>query len=120
MHVGIAADDHLGRSFAKDIERRPRGPVGDQTVRLLPELGGGKIERDYFAAVEIADEIQSSHGVTHCRIEIVGPAAMRRKRLFALWRALQKRRSVTSPCLNVVPRHLEATWRVAIPVGIRG
>jgi hypothetical protein len=52
-------------------------------VRLLPELGGGKIERDYFAAVEIADEIQSSHGVTHCRIEIVRPAAMRRKRLTA-------------------------------------
>src|SRR6202012_902486 len=30
-----------------------------------------------------ADEIQSSHGVTHCRIEIVRSAAMRRKRLIA-------------------------------------
>jgi hypothetical protein len=35
-------------------------------VRLLPELGGSKVERDDFAAVEIADEIQSSHGVAHC------------------------------------------------------
>jgi len=30
-------------------------------MRLLPELGSGKVEVDNFAAVEIADEIQSSH-----------------------------------------------------------
>src|ERR1700722_5771530 len=54
------------------------------------ELGGGKIERDYFAAVEIADKIQSSHGVTHCGIEIVRPAAIRRKRLIAAWACAAK------------------------------
>jgi hypothetical protein len=48
-------------------------------VRPLPELGGGKVERDDFAAVEIADEIQSSHG-SPIDGDIVRPAAMWRKR----------------------------------------
>jgi hypothetical protein len=36
-------------------------------VRLLPELRSGKVECDDFAAVEVADKIQPSHGVTNCR-----------------------------------------------------
>jgi hypothetical protein len=31
-------------------------------MRVLPEFGAGKVERDDFAAVEIANEIQLSHG----------------------------------------------------------
>jgi len=61
-----------------------KSQIGDEAVRVPPELGGGKVKRDDFTAVEIADEIESAHGVTHYRTDTVGHAAVRRKRLMQI------------------------------------
>ncbi len=54
MHVGVAADHHLGLALAEHIERRTPRPFGHVTVRIGLELGAAEIDVDDVAAVEFS------------------------------------------------------------------
>ena len=52
MHVGIAADHHLGRPAAEHIEWRAARPLGHVTVRVRLELGAAEVDVDDIGMIQ--------------------------------------------------------------------
>ena len=53
VHVGVAADHHLRRALAENVERLAARPVGHEAVGIGLELGAAEIDVDDVAAVQI-------------------------------------------------------------------
>ncbi len=51
VDIGVAAADHLGRSFGEDVERRTLCPFGENAARILLEFAAAEVDIDDLAPI---------------------------------------------------------------------